>query len=151
MLVWDKLWPHLCKAQTKADILESIPYAAPYQRGDFTANPSLLLEILQEPNFPKRKKAQIKFLADSFAGLGKVSPRRSRDICARERAKAKRATYIIRYEFYVECSCGYKGRSRNHACPKCRAPIVQQDKLDTAEYVRLLESQLQSNEVKQEY
>src|SRR5438132_13441161 len=52
-----------------------------------------------------------------------VTPRRSRDICEQERAKAKRNHHIICYEFYVECSCGHKGRSRNHACPKCGARI----------------------------
>ena len=39
--------------------------------------------------------------------------------------KEKRANahHIIRYEFYVECSCGYKGRSVDHACRKCEARI----------------------------
>jgi len=37
-----------------------------------------------------------------LAGLGRIAPRRSRDICADERTKAKRA---------------------HHACPKCRARI----------------------------
>src|SRR5437867_6072956 len=66
---------------------------------------------------------QINFLADSLAGTGIVSPRRSRDICAAERAKEKRTHRIIRFEFYVECSCGYKGPSENHACRKCGATI----------------------------
>jgi hypothetical protein len=49
--------------------------------------------------------------------------RRSRDICQEERTKEKRAHRILRYEFYVECSCGFKGRSQNHACQKCGAEI----------------------------
>lgn len=83
----------------------------------------LVLKVVHEPKFPKRREPRINFLADSLAGLGLVAPRRSRDICEEERAKDKRAHHIIRYEFYVECSCGYKGRSRNHACPKCGAGL----------------------------
>jgi len=73
--------------------------------------------------FPKRRQPQINFLADSLAGLGLVTPRSSRDICEKERARLKRAHHIIRYEAYVECSCGFKGRSHNHACRKCGAKI----------------------------
>lgn len=74
---------------------------------------------LHDPRFPKRQQARINFLADSLAGLGRVTPRSSRDICARERAKerAKSRHKIIRYEFYVECSCGYKGPARDNARP----------------------------------
>ena len=63
------------------------------------------------------------FIADSIAGIINVSPRRSRDICVEERARRKRAHYIIRYEFYIVCSRGHKGHSINHACPKCGAKI----------------------------
>ena len=84
----------------------------------------VVLRVLKEPSFPKRRKAQINFMADSIAGLGMVTPRSSRDICAKERSRQKRATHIVRYEFYIECSCGYTGNSMNHACPQCRAEIV---------------------------
>ena len=46
-----------------------------------------------------------------------------RDVCERDRANAKREHHIIKYEFWIECSCRFKGRSRNHACPKCGAAI----------------------------
>jgi hypothetical protein len=74
-------------------------------------------------HFPKRARAQINFLADSIAALGKVTPRRSRDICMLERMKAKRAHHIVRYEYYVECSCGYEGPAKDRACRKCGATI----------------------------
>ncbi len=93
---------------------EFMPYRAP-----------LILKVLKERTFPKRRKAQINFVADSVAGLGLVSARRSRDICVEDRARARRAHHIIRYEFYVECSCGYKGHSIDHACRKCGAPITE--------------------------
>jgi len=84
-----------------------------------------VFEILHDPNFPRvREKSQVAFLADSLAAYGEVTPRRSRDICAEARAMARQAHHIIRYEFHVECSCGYKGHSLDHACPDCGAPIL---------------------------
>ena len=68
-------------------------------------------------------RAQINFLADSLAALGEITARSSRDVCARERAKAKRAHHILSYEYWIMCSCGYKGRSQKHACPRCGAGI----------------------------
>lgn len=122
--VWERLWPLLSKAQAEADVVKAFQQGAnPYAQQFVPAWANLVLEVLQDKKFPKRRQAQINFLADSLAGLGRIAPRRSRDICAEERAKAKRAHHIIRYEFYVECSCGYKGRSRNHACPKCKTRI----------------------------
>ena len=58
-----------------------------------------------------------------MAGFGWITPRSSRDLCLRERAKAKRAHHIIRYEFYIVCSCHFKGYSRGHTCPRCGAKI----------------------------
>ena len=114
----------LSKAQAEADMVEAFQQGAnPYSQQFVPSLSNLALEVLYDRKFPKRRQAQINFLADSLAGLGQISPRRSRDICANERAKAKRAHHIIRYEFYVECSCGYKGRSNNHACPKCGTRI----------------------------
>ena len=37
--------------------------------------------------------------------------------------KEKRTQHIIRYEFKIEYSCGFKGFSRDHACLKCGAEI----------------------------
>ena len=121
--MWDKLWPPLSVAETKEDVSTAIQNADPYQRGQFVPSAALILAMVKDTKFPKRRQTRINYLADSLAASGVVTPRRSRDICAQERAKAQRATHIIRYEFYVECSCGYHGTSRNHACSKCGAPI----------------------------
>jgi hypothetical protein len=83
----------------------------------------LFLKVLKEPHFPKRRNARINFLADSVAGVGEVTPRRSRDICAEQRKQDVKRHQILRYEFWIECSCGYKGRSENHSCKKCGAII----------------------------
>ncbi len=120
--VWDSLWPSLSKAQTVDDVTATLQNARPYDR-EFAPWASMILTLLKDSSFPTRPWARINFLADSLAGVGLVSPRRSRDICAQERVKSKRAHHILRYEFYVECSCGYEGHSKNHACRKCGAGI----------------------------
>ncbi len=125
--VWDRLWPLLEKATGEEDVARAFQDgASPYQRGQFVPLAALAFQVIHERRYPKRRLARINFLADSLAGVGVVTPRRSRDICAQERAKEKRAQSahrIIRFEFYVECSCGYRGRSQDHACPKCGAAI----------------------------
>ena len=125
--VWDGLWPLLAKATSEEDVSRAFHEGArPYRRGELVGRPELALRVLQEPKFPETRQARINFLADSLAGVGIVTPRRSRDICALWRAEQKRAEnahYIIRYEYWVECSCGYEGRSQDHACPKCGAVI----------------------------
>jgi len=118
--VWDSLWPSLSGAQSEEDVINALKDAREYE-GEFKTLVPLILKVLKDPNLPKRKHAQIHFLADSLAGVGMVTPRSSRDICAKDRAKDKHRHHILRYEFYVECSCGYEGHSRDHACPECGA------------------------------
>jgi len=126
--VWDRLWPLLSNADSEEAVIRAFQDGAqPYSQNFVPGLTALTLAVLREPRFPQRREPQINFLADSLAGVGVVSPRRSRDICAQWKAKekqAERAHRIIRYEFYVECSCGYKGRSQDHACPKCGASIT---------------------------
>lgn len=125
-LIWNDLEGPLLKAQAEDDVIKAFQVAQP-GGNEFSALAPLILKVLKDPKFPKRRTARINFLADSVAGVGLVTPRRSRDICAEERAaraEAKKAPYIIRYEYYVECSCGYKGQSQNHSCRKCGAKIL---------------------------
>ena len=121
--VWDRFWPLLSTAESIEDVQKAVQEGAnPYDR-NYIGFESLILQVLRDPKFPKRRKARVNFMADSLAGLGQITPRYSRDICERERAKAKREHHIIRYEVWIECSCRFKGRSRNHSCPKCGAAI----------------------------
>ena len=123
--VWDRLWPLLSNARTEGEVTKAFQDGArPYDQNFVPGLSALTLQVLQEHTLPKRREPLQRFLADSLAGVGVVTPRRSRDICAQQRAKRKRAHHILRYEFYIECSCGYKGRSNNHACPKCGAKIL---------------------------
>ncbi len=122
--VWDRLWPKLSRALTDQEVVDAfLEGANPYAQDFVPAHANLVFRVLHEPKFPKWREARIGFLADSLAGLGYVAPRSSRDICQKERMREKRAQHIIRYEVYVECSCGYKGRSHNLACRKCGAEI----------------------------
>jgi len=124
-LIWKHVWPGLSTAKTREDVTQSFSgtEVGAYAR-DFVIEADLILQVVRDPKFPKRKReAQIKFLSDSIAAHGVVTPRSSRDICERERARIKRIHRILCYEFYIECSCGYKGHSRDHACPKCEAII----------------------------
>jgi len=127
-LVWNQLWPLLANATSEQEVAQAFHEGArPYQRGELLGQAALALRVLQERKFPKTRRARINFLADSLGGSGVVSPRRSRDICAEWRAEEKRAQSahrITRYEYWVECSCRYKGRSQNHACPRCGAKIT---------------------------
>jgi hypothetical protein len=87
----------------------------------------VILAVLKDSRFPKRKKSQIHFLADSIAGGNVVTPRRSRDICAQERNADASRFFIKRYEYWIECSCGYEGHSLNHGCKKCGATLYLPD------------------------
>ena len=119
---WNSVGEPLLKAKTEGEVIQVFEKAGPYMR-EFVPIAPLILKVLHDPEFPKRRETQINFLADSLAGYGWISPRHSRNICERERAKEKHATHIIRYEFKIECSCGFKGFSRDHACPECKAKI----------------------------
>lgn len=123
---WDKIGESLLKARNEEDVLNAFD-GTPYRR-EFQHLASLVLTVLRDKDFPrKRKEAQTIFLAESLAARGDVAPRTSRDICARERKREQSKTrhHIIRYEFYVECSCGYKGPAKDNACRKCRAEIIR--------------------------
>jgi len=123
--IWDHVWPGLSKAGTRQDVVNS--FSGTEVGGyslEFVTLADLILRVVKDPKFPKHKQeAQINFLADSIAGYGMFTPRSSRDICERERARIKQVHCILYYEFYIECSCGYQGHSKNHACPMCEAEI----------------------------
>ena len=122
--VWARLWSTLRLAESADDVTKEFQRVTPKYADQFVpALSEIILGTLRDPDFPKTRKAQVNFLADSIAGTGLVTPRRSRDICEEERGIDKNSTRIMRYEFYVECSCGYKGRSLDHACKRCGARL----------------------------
>jgi hypothetical protein len=114
--IWKDVGDALLKAQTEEDVDRAFdPW--PNYKQDFAPISALILKVLREQKFPKRREPQINFLTDSLAGRGWISPRRSRDICERERKK--KVNYIIRQDYYIECTCRYKGPALHGRCPKC--------------------------------
>jgi hypothetical protein len=121
--LWPDLESPLLAAESPEDVSKAFQAALP-GNNEFPNYSEVIFRTLKAKNFPKKKKARINFLADSSAGLGIVSPRRSRDICAEERAADVLRHQIVQYEYWVRCSCGYKGISQNHGCKKCGAEIM---------------------------
>ncbi len=118
---WNNLGAPLLAAQNEQEVADALRSTLLGYPHEISRLAPLILQVRKERNFPKRRKAQINFLADSLGGGGVVTPRRSRDICAEERARDAQRHVILRYEYWIECSCGYKGRSENHSCRRCRA------------------------------
>jgi hypothetical protein len=125
--IWDAIGVPLIQATTQEEVIAAFEEAGPYYVNGLRHLAPLTLRVLSDGRFPVRREAQIGFLADSLAGLGRVSPRRSRDICLEERAKERKRSKhrILRREYYIECSCGYEGPARNDACPKCGAEMAR--------------------------
>ena len=124
--IWDRLSGALLAARNEEEVTEALrSHAQPYSDEFVPRLAGDISEVLREKKFPKKKRAQIKFLANSLAGRPNVEARTSRDICAMGLAeeKARSPHKILRKEFYVECSCGFKGPALNDACRKCGAQI----------------------------
>jgi hypothetical protein len=115
---WPKLGPRLLAAQTPEEVARAVREEAAGISTSLAPYSELLLKIVKDPKFPRaRSTSQIHFLADSLGGQGLVTPRRSREICAEERAEKRHV--IVRREYYIECSCGYKGPALDGACRDC--------------------------------
>jgi len=124
--IWDKLSGPLLAARTEDEVTQAFrSYGEPYAHEFVPRLARDILVVMGKRKFPKRAKPQIKFLANSLAGRPNVEARTSRDICAKGLAeeKAKSQHTIVCKEFYVECTCGFKGPALDNACRKCGAQI----------------------------
>jgi hypothetical protein len=120
-LVWDGLAEPLLQCTSEEEVTQVFErYAATYARGFVPALGELILKTVRDKRFPKRRAPQIKFLADSLAAYGRVTPKRSREIVAKELAmeKAKLKHRVVRREIYIVCSCGYEGPTYKKDCPR---------------------------------
>jgi hypothetical protein len=117
--VWSKLGARLLAAQSPEEVARAIREEAAGISTSLDPYSELILKIVKDdPKFPRaRSTPQIHFLADSLGGQGLVTPRRSREICTKERAKKRHV--IVRREYYIECSCGYQGPALDGACRDC--------------------------------
>ena len=108
---------------TRRNTVLARPEVGPYAL-DLIRLADMILQVVHDPKFPKRKReAQINFLADSIGGSWRGYAAILTRHLRKGTARIKSAHRILCYEYYIECSCGYKGHSRNHACPKCEAQI----------------------------
>lgn len=122
--VWEGLQGPLLNSKTSDEVTEAFKTFAGSCAGDFVPGLSSdILELLNDPDFPQRALPRTRFLARSLGGRPTLSFRRSRDICedADREEKRKSPHRILRREFYVECSCGYRGPALNDGCRKCGA------------------------------
>jgi hypothetical protein len=126
--VWSRLRTPLLAAETQEQVIAAFEvFGQPYA-GEFVPRlASEILSLIEDSKFPKRPEPQLNFVADSLAGRPNVGLRTSRDICGRERKK--KVHYIVRRDFYIECTCRYKGPALHGQCPSCgtgklRAPLA---------------------------
>jgi hypothetical protein len=93
-------------------------------------------EWAQEGKFPKTNlERTMRHLADSVAAEGFLTPRRSRDVCLEERKRQAQLGMILRREFYIECTCTYRGPAKDGGCPRCGTNrLSPQIKLENPQY-----------------
>jgi hypothetical protein len=86
----------LLTAQDVDEITEAFrSQAEPYAQEFAPRLSKDILNVIREKKFPKKPKAQIRFLADSLAGRPNVEARTSRDICGIRLAQEKQ-NHLIR-------------------------------------------------------
>ena len=125
---WPRLVQPLLAAQSPGDVTRAFEALGLVSTSFVPHWSELILKIIQDRRFPRvRAKAQREFLADSLGAQGAVTPRRSREICAEERTK--KSHFIVRREYYIECTCGYKGPALEGACPDCGTLQLAEDLL----------------------
>ena len=87
--LWDKVREPLLGARTEEEVENALKHERYGQ--DFVPHLNRqILKTINDPRFPKNSDARVNFLADSIAALGRVSPRRSRNICQKQRRKREK-------------------------------------------------------------
>jgi hypothetical protein len=129
---WPRLAPPLLAAQSPRDVTRAFEALGLVSTSFVPHWSELILKIIHDRRFPRsRTKAQIRFLADSLGAQGTVTFRRSREICAEERTKESH--FIVRRDYYIECTCGYEGPALKGACPDCGTMQLAEDLLSAGE------------------
>jgi hypothetical protein len=83
-----------------------------------------ILQAVRDPQFRRKKSpwAKINFIADSVGCLDTPSLRYSRNLVQEERKRER--LRIVSCEFYIRCSCGYKGPTESGSCPECKSGVT---------------------------
>ena len=117
-------WGKLEIAKTEEEAAFAFERVPPPYRERLNLWAAAIPEWAIEGKFPKLNlKRKMRHLADSVAAEGLLTPRRCRDVCYEERKRqAQRQAQlgmIIRREFYIECTCRYRGPAKGGGCPRC--------------------------------
>jgi len=129
---WPRLVQPLLASQSPGDVTKAFEASGLMSTSFVPHWSELILKIIHDRRFPRsRAKAQIRFLADSLGAQGAVTFRRSREICAEERTKESH--FIVRRDYYIECTCGYEGPALKGACPDCGTMQLAEDVLSVGE------------------
>jgi hypothetical protein len=113
-------WGKLEIAKTKEEITSVFERVPPPYRERLNLWRATILEWVLEGKFPKTNlERKMRHLAESVAAEGFLTPRRCRDVCLEERKRQAKLGMILRREYYIECTCGYRGPAKGGGCPKC--------------------------------
>lgn len=115
-IAWDKLEI----AKTEEEAAFAFKHVPPLYRERLNLWLGTIPKWVREGKFPKTNlKRKMRHLAESVAAEGFLTPRRCRDVCLEERKRQAKLGTIFRREFYIECTCGYRGPAKGGGCPKC--------------------------------
>jgi hypothetical protein len=113
-------WGKLQIAKTEEAAALAFERVAPPYRERLNLWVAAIPEWALEGKFPKTNlERKMHHLADSIAAEGFLSPRRCRDVCLEERKRQEQLGMILRREFYIECTCSYRGPAKGGGCPQC--------------------------------
>jgi hypothetical protein len=113
-------WGKLETSRTEEEAASAFERVPPRYRERLNLWLAAIPEWALEGKFPSTNlERKMRHLADSVAAEGVLSPRRCRDVCLEERKRQGRLGMIFRREFYIECTCGYRGPAQGGGCPQC--------------------------------
>jgi len=113
-------WGKLELAKTEEEAATAFERVPPPYRERLNLWLSAIPEWALEGKFPRTNlERKMRHLADSIAAEGFLTPRRCRDICLEERKRQAQLEMILRREFYIECTCGYRGPAKGGGCRHC--------------------------------
>jgi hypothetical protein len=113
-------WGKLELAKTEEEAATAIERVPPPYRERLNFWLAAIPEWALEGKFPKTNlERKMRHLADSVAAEGFLTPRRCRDVCLEERKRQAQLGMILRREFYIECTCSYRGPAKRDGCPQC--------------------------------
>ncbi len=117
-IAWDKLEV----AKTEAEAEAAIARVPLFYRKILKDRLTAILTWVREGKFPRKNlKRKMHHFANSIAADVFLSPRRSRDLCSeqRRRKRVEKPKMLLCREFYIECTCGYRGPARRGGCRRC--------------------------------